>query len=151
MPTEASSLKKIKTCKLHCTFQGISASSFSNVITLANETDLPKSLFQKSHKQTNTLTQNKHPKTTVVKFIYGGIYRGRMYRSSLKHLGSLSIKYLTNNYNTSPNTNTILHLAKGAQGIFTLKLNKDHNIGTSYQSISLLSPIAEALEKALLP
>ena len=29
---------------------------------------------------------------------------------------------------------------EGAQSIFTLKLNNDHNIGTSNQSISLLSP-----------
>ena len=64
------------------------------------------------------MKQNKHPKTTVVKFTYGGIYHDRIYcRSALKHLGSLSIKYLINMYNTAPNTNTILHLGKGAPTI----------------------------------
>ena len=40
---------------------------------------------------------------TVVKFA-----NHRIYQSPLKHLESLSIKYLTNMYNTAPNTNTIL-------------------------------------------
>ena len=82
------------------------------------------------------------PENNRDKFTYGGIYHGGIYRSPLKHLALLSIKYLTNMYNTAPNINTILHLGKGAQTISTLKLNKDHNIGTSYQSISLLSLIA---------
>ena len=86
-------------------------------------------------------------KNNCGKFTYGGIYCGRIYRSPLKHLGSLSIKYLTNMYNTAPNVNTILHLGKGDPTISILKPNKDHNIGTSYRSISLLSPIAKALEK----
>ena len=91
------------------------------------------------------------PEKTVVKFTYDAIYRGRICRSLLKHLGSLSIKYLTNMYNTAPNVNTISHLGKGAPTISILKPNKDHNIGISYRSISLLLPIAKALEKALLP
>ena len=49
------------------------------------------------------------------------------------------------------NTNTILPLGKGVPTISILKPNKDHNIDTSYRSISLLSPIAKALVKALLP
>ena len=53
-------------------------------------------------------------------------------------------------YNTAPNTNTILHLGKGAPAISILKPNKDHNISTNYRPISLLSTIAKALEKALL-
>ena len=53
--------------------------------------------------------------------------RGKIYRSPLKHLESLSIKYFTNMYNTA-----ILHLVKGAQTISILKPNKDHNIGTNY-------------------
>ena len=54
-------------------------------------------------------------------------------------------------YNTAPNTNTILHLGKGAPAISILKPNKNHNIGTSYQSIPLLSTIVKAPEKSLLP
>ena len=87
----------------------------------------------------------------MIKFTYGGIYHGRIYQSPLKHLESLSIKYLLNMYNTAPNTNTILYLGKGAPTISILKPNKVQNIGTSYRSISLLSPIAKALEKVLLP
>ena len=50
-------------------------------------------------------------------------------------------------YNTAPKTNTILHLGKSAPTISILKPNKNHNIGTSYRSILLLSAIAKALEK----
>ena len=57
----------------------------------------------------------------MVKFTYDGIYCGTIYQSPLKHLGSLFIKYLTNMYNTVPNTNTIFHLGKGAQTTSTLK------------------------------
>ena len=91
------------------------------------------------------------PKNNHGKFTYGGIYHSRIYQSPLKHLGSLSIKYLTNMYNTAPNTNTILHLGKGALTIPILKPNKDHNIGTSYRSISHSSSIPKALEKVLSP
>ena len=54
-------------------------------------------------------------------------------------------------YNTALNTNTIPHLWKRATIIPIPKLNKDHNIGTDYRPISLLSPIAKTLEKTLLP
>ena len=43
------------------------------------------------------------------------------------------------------------HLCKDVTIIPILKPNKDHNIGTNYQPISLLSPIAKILEKTLLP
>ena len=54
-------------------------------------------------------------------------------------------------YNIVLNTNTITHLWKGVTIIPILKPNKDHNIGTNYQTILLLSPIAKILEKTLLP
>ena len=50
-------------------------------------------------------------------------------------------------YNNALNTNTIPHLWKRATIIPIPKPNKDHNIGTNYRPISLLSPIAKALEK----
>ena len=76
---------------------------------------------------------------------------GKIYRSPLKHLRSLSSNNSQICTTLSPNTNTILYLGKGAPTISTLKLNKDHNIGTNYRSISLLSTTAKALEKVLLP
>ena len=54
-------------------------------------------------------------------------------------------------YNIALNTYTIPHLWKCAIIILIPKPNKDHNIGTNYQPISLLSPFAKALEKILLP
>ena len=54
-------------------------------------------------------------------------------------------------YNIALNTNTITHLWKHPSIIPTPKPNKDHNIGTNYRPISLLSPIAKTLEKTLLP
>ena len=69
----------------------------------------------------------------------------------LKHLGPLVIKYLTNMYNIALNSNTIPHLWKCATIILISKPNKDHNIGTYHRPLSLLSPIAKTLEKALLP
>ena len=60
----------------------------------------------------------------MLKFTYRGIYRGRVYRSLLKNLGSLFIKYITNMYNTYLNTNTILHFGKGAPTISILKPKK---------------------------
>ena len=50
----------------------------------------------------------------------------------LKHLGPLSIRYLTNIYNIAFNTNIILPLWKHATIIPISKPNKDHNIGTNY-------------------
>ena len=54
-------------------------------------------------------------------------------------------------YNTALNSNTKPHLWKRAISIPIPKLNKDHNIGTNYRPISLLSPIAKTLKKTLLP
>ena len=68
----------------------------------------------------------------------------------LKHLGPLAIRYLTNIYSIALNTNTIPHLLKGVTIIHILKPNKNHNIGTNYRPISLLSTIAKTLEKTLL-
>ena len=70
---------------------------------------------------------------------------------NLKHLGPFAIRYLTNTYNTALNTNTIPHLWKRATITLMFKPNKDHNLGTNYQPILLLSPIAKTLEKMLSP
>ena len=69
----------------------------------------------------------------------------------LKHLMPFAIRYPTNMYNTALNTNTIPHLWKCAIIIPILKPNKDYNIGTKYQPISLPLPISKTLEKTLLP
>ena len=45
MLTDSLSLKKIKTAQITLTCQGIRANSFSNIITLANETDHPNHYF----------------------------------------------------------------------------------------------------------
>ena len=68
----------------------------------------------------------------------------------LKHPGSLALRYFTNMYKTTLNTNTLLHLGKSVTTISISKPNKDHSIGTNYQSISLLPPIAKTQEKTLL-
>ena len=54
-------------------------------------------------------------------------------------------------YNIALNTYTIPHLWKRATIIPIPKPNKDHNVGTNYQFISLLSHLAKTLEKTLLP
>ena len=54
-------------------------------------------------------------------------------------------------YNIALNTNTTPHLWKHTTIIPIQKPKKFHNIGTNYQPISLLSPIAKTLEKTLLP
>ena len=69
----------------------------------------------------------------------------------LKHLGSAAINYLTKIYNIALNTNTIPSIWKLAKIIPIHKPNKPINVGTSYRPISLLSPIAKTLEKAILP
>ena len=69
----------------------------------------------------------------------------------LKHIGPLGLTYLTNTLNLALNTNTIPHMWKLANIIPILKPDKDHNTGTSFQPISLLSVISKTLEKALLP
>ena len=52
-------------------------------------------------------------------------------------------------YNIALNTNTMPHLWKRAAIIPIPIPNKNHNIGTNYRSVSLLSPIAKTLEKTL--
>ena len=69
----------------------------------------------------------------------------------LKHFGPLGLTYLTNTFNLALNTNTIPHMWKLANIIPILKPDKDHNTGTSFWPISLLSVISKTLEKALLP
>ena len=69
----------------------------------------------------------------------------------LKHIGPLGLTYLTNTFNLALNTNTIPHMWKLANIIPVLKPDKDHNTGTSFRPISLLSVISKTLEKALLP
>ena len=69
----------------------------------------------------------------------------------LKHIGPLGFTYLTNTFNLALNTNTIPHMWKLANIIPILKPDKDHNTGTSFRPISLLSVISKTLEKALLP
>ena len=69
----------------------------------------------------------------------------------LKHIGPLGLTYLTNTFNLALNTNTIPHMWKLANIFPILKPDKDHNTGTSFRPISLLSVISKTLEKALLP
>ena len=69
----------------------------------------------------------------------------------LKHIGPLGLTYLTNTFNLALNTNTIPHMWKLANIIPILKPDKDHNTGTSFRPILLLSVISKTLEKALLP
>ena len=69
----------------------------------------------------------------------------------LKNIGPLGLTYLTNTFNLALNTNTIPHMWKLANIIPILKPDKDHNTGTSFRPISLLSVISKTLEKALLP
>ena len=69
----------------------------------------------------------------------------------LKHIGPLGLTYLTNSFNLALNTNTIPHMWKLANIIPIPKPDKDHNTGTSFRPISLLSVISKTLEKALLP
>ena len=63
----------------------------------------------------------------------------------------LGLTYLTNTFNLALNTNTIPHMWKLANIIPIPKPDKDHNTGTSFRPISLLSVISKTLEKALLP
>ena len=69
----------------------------------------------------------------------------------LKHLGPKAIQYLTALLNLSLHTNTIPQIWKLAKIMPVPKPNKDQNQGSSYRPISLLSPIAKTLEKAILP
>jgi len=69
----------------------------------------------------------------------------------LKHLGPVAITYLTNLFNLSLSRNHIPQIWKLAKIIPIPKPNKPASEGTSFRPISLLSPIAKVLEKALLP
>ena len=69
----------------------------------------------------------------------------------LKPLGPLAIQYLTDLLNLALTHNIIPQIWKLAKIIPIPKPNKDPCVGTSYRPISLLSPIAKTLEKALLP
>jgi hypothetical protein len=69
----------------------------------------------------------------------------------LKHLGPLALTYLTKLYNLAINSNSIPDIWKLAKIVPIPKPNKDLNLGPSYRPISLLSPIAKTLEKAILP
>ena len=66
-----------------------------------------------------------------------------------KHLGPLATRYLRNMYNIAFYTNIIPHLCKHATIISIPNPNKNHNFGTYYQPIPLLSPIFKTLEKTL--
>ena len=65
----------------------------------------------------------------------------------LKHIGPLGLTYLTNTFNLALNTNTIPHMWKLANIIPILKPDKDHNTGTSFRPILLLSVISKLLRK----
>ena len=69
----------------------------------------------------------------------------------LKNLGPIALQYLTDLFNLALTNNTIPHIWKLAKIIPIQKPNKDPKTGTSYRPISLLSPIAKCLEKAILP
>ena len=69
----------------------------------------------------------------------------------LKHIGPLGLAFLTSMFKTALNKNIIPHTWRLANIVPIPKPNKDTDKGTSYRPISLLSVIAEALEKSLLP
>ena len=69
----------------------------------------------------------------------------------LKHIGPLGLAFLTSMFKTALNKNIIPHTWKLANIVPIPKPNKDTDKGTSYRPISLLSVIAKALEKSLLP
>ena len=69
----------------------------------------------------------------------------------LKHLGPKGLDYLTKILNLSLNKNIIPQIWKLAKIIPIPKPNKDPHQGSSYRSISLLSPTAKLLEKIILP
>ena len=69
----------------------------------------------------------------------------------LKHIGTLGLAFLTSILKTVLNTNIIPHIRKLANIVPIQKPNKDIDNGTSYRPISLLSVIANTLEKSLFP
>src|SRR6478609_1878204 len=69
----------------------------------------------------------------------------------LKHLGLLTINYLTEIFNLSLNQNIIPQIWTLAKIIPIPKRNKDPGLGSSYRPISLLSLVAKIMEKIILP
>ena len=69
----------------------------------------------------------------------------------LKHIGPLGLAFLTSMFKTALNKNIIPDTWKLANIVHIPKPNKDTDKGTSYRPISLLTVIANTLEKSLLP
>ena len=69
----------------------------------------------------------------------------------LKHIGPLGLAFLTSMFKTALNKNIIPHTWKLANIVPIPKPSRDTDRGTSCRPISLLSVIAETLEKSLLP
>ena len=69
----------------------------------------------------------------------------------LKHIDPIGLAFLMSMLKTILNTNIILYIWKLANILPMPKPNKDIDKDTSYRPISLLSVIAKALKKSLLP
>ena len=69
----------------------------------------------------------------------------------LKHIHPLGLVFLTSMLKTAPNNNIIPDTWKLANIVPIPKPNKDTDKGTSYRPISMLSIIANTMEKSLLP
>ena len=69
----------------------------------------------------------------------------------LGHIGPLGLTCLTSTFSLALNANTVPHMWRLANIIPIPRPDKDHNTGTSFRPISLLSVISKTLEKALLP
>ena len=75
----------------------------------------------------------------------------KQYIRHLKHIGPLGLAFLTSMLKTAHNTNIIPHIWKLSNIVPTPKPNKDIDKGTSYRPISLITLIAETLEKSIIP
>ena len=69
----------------------------------------------------------------------------------LKHICPLGLTFLMSMLKTALNTNIILHTWKLDNIVPIPKPNKDIDKATSYRPISLLSVIANTMERSLLP
>ena len=69
----------------------------------------------------------------------------------LRHICPLGLAFLTSMFEAALDKNIIPHTWKLAGMVPVPKPNKDTDRGTSYRPISLLSVIAETLEKSLIP
>ena len=69
----------------------------------------------------------------------------------LKHLGPRALAYITNLFNHVINTAIIPPMWKTGRIVPLLKPHKPADVGKSYRPVSLLSPLAKALESLLLP